>query len=76
MDNILVVQVLNGSEHLLHQLCSVILVEVGVLYNAIEQLTSSAGFHHNVDVTVINVHFEEVDNVRVAYSSQDEQFFF
>ena len=40
-----------------------------VLNDTIEQFSTSAGFHDDMDVTMIDVDFEEVDNVGVANTS-------
>jgi hypothetical protein len=46
-----------------------------VLDNSVEEFSTLAVLHHDMDVTVINEGFMELDNVGVVKLTHDEEFF-
>jgi hypothetical protein len=46
-----------------------------VLNNSVEEFSSLTVLHNDMDVTVVNEGFMELDNVRVVKFTHDEEFF-
>ena len=66
---------LNRGEHLAHDIGGMALSESLSCNDSVEELTTLAVLHHNVDVAMVNVALVEFDDVRVINSLKDCQFF-
>jgi hypothetical protein len=76
VDDLLIMQVFHGAEHLGHQGGSVVLVEFGISNDAIKKFTTRAILHDDVDVAVIHEGLVELDDVGVVDTCKNEQLFF
>lgn len=74
--DLMFVEVLDGREHLLHQISCFLFAKPSVLHNFVEQLSALSQLHDDVDVAVINIALVELDDVGVVYLPQYFQFFF
>ena len=76
MDDSVCVKVLNGREHLAHDVSSMPLCEALSSHNPVKELTSFAVLHHNMNVAMINVTLVELDDVGVVHGLEDSELFF
>ena len=75
MDNAVSVQVLDGTDHLTHDIGGVTLSEPLSGDDAVKELSALAVLHNNMDVTVIDVALIELDDVGVVNLLENGELF-
>ena len=75
MDNAVSVQVLNGANHLAHDISGVALGEPLSGNDAIKELSALAVLHNDMDITVIDVTLIELDDVGMIDLLQNGELF-
>ena len=75
MDNAVSVQVLDGTNHLAHDIGGVALSEPLSGDDAVKELSALAVLHNNMDITVIDVALIELDDVGVVNLLENGELF-
>ena len=75
MDNAVSVQVLDGTDHLAHDIGGVTLSEPLSGDDAVKELSALAVLHNNMDITVIDVALIELDDVGVVNLLENGELF-
>lgn len=65
------VDVFNTRNQLLIHLCSFFFFQPPVFYDVLEQLTTRAVLHDEVEVVLVLYHLVELDDVRVSHLLED-----
>ena len=74
MDNSVAVQMLDGGEHLAHDVSGLALSEFLGSDNTVEELTTWAVLHDDVDVAVIDIALIKLHDIGVVNRGKDSQF--
>lgn len=75
MDDAVTVKMLDSGEHLAHDVGGNAFSEFLCVDDTVEELTTWAVLHDDMDVAMVDVALIELDNVGVVDSRQDGQFF-
>ena len=70
------VQMSNWAEHLLHDLCGMMLTKFLGCNYAVKKFPTFAIFHNDVHVAVVYVALVKLNNVGMIYFLENSQFFF
>ena len=76
MDDSVTVEMLDGAEHLAHDVSGVALSELLGSDNAVEKFSTFAVFHDNVDVAEVNEALIKFDDVGVVHRLQNGELLF